>query len=50
MFTIHNAHNKGVSAVAITKDNSKVVSGGGEGQVIHNTSKRIDTEEGFGRN
>ena len=34
MFTIHNAHNKGVSAVAITKDNSKVVSGGGEGQVI----------------
>lgn len=33
IFTILNAHNKGVSAIAVTTDNKKIVSGGGEGQV-----------------
>lgn len=33
IFTILSAHNKGVSAIAITTDNKKIVSGGGEGQV-----------------
>ncbi|RZF37372.1 hypothetical protein LSTR_LSTR009723 [Laodelphax striatellus] len=33
IYTILNAHNKGVSAVAITSDGKKIVSGGGEGQV-----------------
>ncbi|KAK6624062.1 hypothetical protein RUM44_010920 [Polyplax serrata] len=33
MYIIHNAHNKGVSALNITKDGMKIVSGGGEGQV-----------------
>jgi len=33
MYIIHNAHNKGVSALALTKDDKVLVSGGGEGQV-----------------
>ncbi|RZF44043.1 hypothetical protein LSTR_LSTR017000 [Laodelphax striatellus] len=33
IYTILNAHNKGVSAVAVTSDGKKIVSGGGEGQV-----------------
>ncbi|XP_046686976.1 LOW QUALITY PROTEIN: cilia- and flagella-associated protein 52-like, partial [Homalodisca vitripennis] len=33
IFTILSAHNKGVSAIAITTDNCKIISGGGEGQV-----------------
>ena len=33
MYTIHDAHNKGVTALACTSDNHSVVSGGGEGQV-----------------
>ena len=33
MYTIHDAHNKGVTALACTSDSCKVVSGGGEGQV-----------------
>ncbi|KAL0278596.1 UNVERIFIED_CONTAM: hypothetical protein PYX00_000371 [Menopon gallinae] len=33
MYIIHNAHNKGVSAINITKDGKRIVSGGGEGQV-----------------
>ncbi|KAG5279889.1 hypothetical protein AALO_G00082690 [Alosa alosa] len=31
--TVHNAHTIGVTAIAITRDNSRIVSGGGEGQV-----------------
>ena len=33
MYTIHDAHNKGVTALACTSDSHSVVSGGGEGQV-----------------
>ena len=33
MYTIHDAHNKGVTALACTSDSHTVVSGGGEGQV-----------------
>ncbi|XP_075232262.1 cilia- and flagella-associated protein 52 [Lycorma delicatula] len=33
LYTISDAHNKGVSAIAITKDGRKIISGGGEGQV-----------------
>lgn len=33
MYTIHDAHNKGVTALACTSDSRTVVSGGGEGQV-----------------
>lgn len=33
MYIIHNAHNKGVSALNITRDGKTIVSGGGEGQV-----------------
>lgn len=38
MYIIHNAHNKGVSALNITKDGRKIVSGGGEGQVSQNST------------
>lgn len=30
---VNNAHSMGVTAIAITKDSSRIVSGGGEGQV-----------------
>lgn len=33
MFTINDAHKKGVTAVAATSDCSRIISGGGEGQV-----------------
>ena len=33
MYTIHDAHNKGVTALACTSDNHTIISGGGEGQV-----------------
>ncbi|KAK3931198.1 Cilia- and flagella-associated protein 52 [Frankliniella fusca] len=33
MYTIPNAHNKGVTALDLTSDGSTIVSGGGEGQV-----------------
>lgn len=33
MYTIHDAHNKGVTALACTSDSHSVISGGGEGQV-----------------
>lgn len=33
MFTIHDAHNKGVTAIACASHGHSVVSGGGEGQV-----------------
>ena len=33
MYTINDAHKKGVTAVAATSDCKKIVSGGGEGQV-----------------
>ncbi|XP_065179655.1 cilia- and flagella-associated protein 52-like [Sycon ciliatum] len=33
MWTIEDAHNKGVTALCATKDSRRVVSGGGEGQV-----------------
>ncbi|XP_050540995.1 cilia- and flagella-associated protein 52 [Daktulosphaira vitifoliae] len=33
LYTINNCHNKGVSAIAISKDDKKLLSGGGEGQV-----------------
>ena len=32
-YTIHDAHNKGVTAVATTSDCTRIISGGGEGQV-----------------
>lgn len=32
-YTIHDAHNKGVTALATTSDSTKIISGGGEGQV-----------------
>jgi len=32
-FTIHDAHNNGVTAIATTSDSKKIISGGGEGQV-----------------
>jgi len=32
MYTIHDAHNKGVTAIACTSDNRRVISGGGEEQ------------------
>nr|CAD7432825.1 unnamed protein product [Timema monikensis] len=34
IFAIHNAHYRGVSAIAITSRGDTIVSGGGEGQVI----------------
>lgn len=33
IYTIPNAHNKGVTALDLTSDGSTIVSGGGEGQV-----------------
>ena len=33
MYTIHDAHKQGVTAIATTSDSSRIVSGGGEGQV-----------------
>ncbi|XP_063039846.1 cilia- and flagella-associated protein 52-like [Engraulis encrasicolus] len=33
MFVVNCAHSMGVTALAVTKDNSRIVSGGGEGQV-----------------
>ncbi|GCB71109.1 cilia- and flagella-associated protein 52 isoform X1 [Scyliorhinus torazame] len=33
MYTIHNAHADGVTAIAATSDCKKIISGGGEGQV-----------------
>lgn len=33
MYTIHDAHNKGVTALACTSDSHSLISGGGEGQV-----------------
>lgn len=33
MYTINDAHNKGVTAIATTSDGQKLISGGGEGQV-----------------
>lgn len=30
---IHDAHSKGVTALAVTSTSSRVISGGGEGQV-----------------
>lgn len=32
-YTIHDAHNKGVTALAATSGNRRIISGGGEGQV-----------------
>ncbi|VDM05102.1 unnamed protein product [Schistocephalus solidus] len=33
MYTVHDAHKKGVTAIAATSDKTRIVSGGGEGQV-----------------
>ena len=33
MFVISDAHNRGVTAVAVTNDGRRVISGGGEGMV-----------------
>lgn len=33
LYTINDAHNKGVTAVATTSDGQRLISGGGEGQV-----------------
>jgi hypothetical protein len=52
MYEIHNAHSKGVTAIAITTCGHRIVSGGGEGQVsepnshwfmklLHATDSRI---------
>ena len=32
-YTIHDAHNKGVTAINSTSDCTRIISGGGEGQV-----------------
>ena len=32
-YVIHDAHSKGVTALAVTSTSSRVISGGGEGQV-----------------
>lgn len=34
MYVINNAHSRGVTAIAATSDCKRIVSGGGEGQVI----------------
>jgi WD40 repeat protein len=34
IFTIYNAHIKGVSAIALTRNGKKLITGGGEGQVV----------------
>jgi len=33
LFTINDAHHKGVTAIAATPDSSHIVSGGGEGEL-----------------
>lgn len=33
MYTIHDAHNEGVTAIAVTGDSNRIVSGGGDGQI-----------------
>lgn len=33
MYTIHDAHNKGVTAIASTSNSKRIISGGGEGEV-----------------
>ena len=33
MFIIHDAHQRGVTSIALTSDSKRIVSGGGEGQV-----------------
>lgn len=32
-FIIHDAHNKGVTAIASTSNSKRIISGGGEGEV-----------------
>lgn len=36
-FTIHNAHTKAVSTIAVTNDGARLISGGCDGQVIYYT-------------
>ncbi|XP_065900088.1 cilia- and flagella-associated protein 52-like [Dysidea avara] len=44
MYTIQNAHNKGVTAIAITSDSKRIISGGGEGQVrVWEVSSQLQT-------
>jgi len=33
LFIIHDAHNKGVTAIASTSNSRRIISGGGEGEV-----------------
>jgi hypothetical protein len=40
MYTIHNAHSKGVTAVAVTTRGHRIISGGGEGQVSESRGRR----------
>lgn len=40
--TVENAHRIGVTAIAVTKDSSRIISGGGEGQVrLHVAANHI---------
>lgn len=44
LYAINNCHNKGVSAIAMSKDGKKLLSGGGEGQVrVWQVDKLIGT-------
>lgn len=47
MFSINDAHNRGVTAVAITDDGRRIISGGGEGMIriwqIHAKSRELLT-------
>ena len=38
IYEIHNAHGKGVTAIAVTAPGERIVSGGGEGQVSDSSS------------
>jgi len=42
IYEIHNAHGKGVTAIAVTTSGERIVSGGGEGQVSDSRSRHVN--------
>ena len=43
-FTIQDAHNKGVTAISMTSDSKRIISGGGEGQVrVWEVNKKVQS-------
>lgn len=51
IYTIHDAHSKGVTAISVTSNSQRIISGGGEGQVrvwdisTHNQAMKVALKE-----